>query len=63
MVSSVVGIYLALLLQFRHAVKPLVIFAAIPFGLVGALAALYVMHEPFGFTAFEERTDLAEQLV
>jgi multidrug efflux pump subunit AcrB len=48
----VVGIYLALVLQFRHAVKPLVVFAAIPFGLVGALAALYFMHEPFGFTAF-----------
>jgi AcrB/AcrD/AcrF family len=52
MISSVVGIYLALVLQFRHAVKPLVVFTAIPFGLVGALAALYIMHEPFGFTAF-----------
>ncbi len=52
MISSVIAIYLALVLQFRHALKPLIVFAAIPFGLVGALAALYVMHEPFGFTAF-----------
>jgi multidrug efflux pump subunit AcrB len=52
MISSAVAIYLALVIQFRHALKPLIVFAAIPFGLVGALAALYVMHEPFGFTAF-----------
>jgi multidrug efflux pump subunit AcrB len=52
MISSVIAIYLALVLQFRHALKPLIVFAAIPFGLVGALAALYMMREPFGFTAF-----------
>ncbi len=52
MISSVIAIYLALVIQFRHALKPLIVFAAIPFGLVGALAALYIMHEPFGFTAF-----------
>jgi len=52
MISSVIAIYLALVIQFRHALKPLIVFAAIPFGLVGALAALYVMREPFGFTAF-----------
>ncbi len=52
MISSVIGIYLALVIQFRHALKPLIVFAAIPFGLVGALAALFFMHEPFGFTAF-----------
>ncbi len=52
MISSVLAIYLALVIQFRHALKPLIVFAAIPFGLVGALAALYIMHEPFGFTAF-----------
>ena len=52
MISSVIGIYLALVFQFRHAFTPLIVFAAIPFGLAGALAALYIMGEPFGFTAF-----------
>ncbi|HMX29438.1 MAG TPA: efflux RND transporter permease subunit, partial [Blastocatellia bacterium] len=49
---SVVLIFLALVFQFKHAVKPLIVFAAIPFGMVGALAALWVMGSPFGFMAF-----------
>lgn len=49
---SVLGIYLALILQFKDVIKPLIVFAAIPFGCIGALAALFVMHEPFGFMAF-----------
>ena len=36
-VICVCAIYLALLTQFRHAVKPLIVFAAIPYGVVGAL--------------------------
>jgi multidrug efflux pump subunit AcrB len=49
---SIVAIFLALVFQFKHAVKPLIVFAAIPFGMVGALAALWVMGTPFGFMAF-----------
>src|SRR5262245_52995380 len=49
---SIVAIFLALVFQFKHAVKPLIVFAAIPFGMVGALAALWVMGSPFGFMAF-----------
>jgi multidrug efflux pump subunit AcrB len=49
---SILAIYLALMLQFRNVVKPLVVFAAIPFGCIGAFAALYLMHQPFGFMAF-----------
>jgi multidrug efflux pump subunit AcrB len=49
---SVLAIYLALVLQFKHALKPLLVFSAIPFGLVGALAALALMGAPFGFMAF-----------
>ncbi len=49
---SVVAIFLALVLQFRHAIKPLIVFAAIPFGMVGAVGALWVMGAPFGFMAF-----------
>jgi multidrug efflux pump subunit AcrB len=52
MVVSVVLIFLALVLQFKHAIKPLLVFSAIPFGLVGAFAALVLMGAPFGFMAF-----------
>ena len=52
MLISVVMIFLALVVQFRHAVKPMIVFAAIPFGMVGALFALWVMGAPFGFTGF-----------
>ena len=49
---SFLGIYLALLIQFNNAVKPLLVFAAAPYGVIGALIALSVMHTPFGFMAF-----------
>ena len=49
---SLVGIYLALLIQFNNAVKPLLVFAAAPYGVIGSLIALSVMHTPFGFMAF-----------
>jgi len=52
MAVSIVAIFLALVFQFKNAVKPLLVFAAIPYGMVGALAALYVMRTPFGFMAF-----------
>ena len=45
-------IFLALVFQFKHAVKPLLVFAAIPYGITGAVAALWVMGVPFGFMAF-----------
>jgi multidrug efflux pump subunit AcrB len=49
---SLVGIYLALLVQFKNAVKPLLVFAAVPYGAIGALIALAIMGTPFGFMAF-----------
>src|SRR5467141_3009424 len=49
---SLVGIYLALLVQFNNAVKPLLVFAAAPYGAIGALIALAIMGIPFGFMAF-----------
>jgi multidrug efflux pump subunit AcrB len=52
MLISIVLIYLALVFQFTHAVKPFIVFAAIPYGVVGALAALWAMHASFGFMAF-----------
>ncbi len=52
MLISVLAIYFALVVQFRHAVKPLIVFTAIPFGIVGGLLGLEVMGAPFGFMAF-----------
>jgi multidrug efflux pump len=49
---SVLAIYVALVLQFKNAVKPLIVFAAIPFGVVGSLVSLRLMDAPFGFMAF-----------
>jgi multidrug efflux pump subunit AcrB len=52
LVISVLSIFLALVFQFRSTTKPLVVFAAIPFGIVAALLSLRVMGAPFGFMAF-----------
>ncbi len=52
MAISIALIFLALVLQFRNAVKPFIVFAAIPYGMVGAFAALYLTGLPFGFMAF-----------
>jgi multidrug efflux pump subunit AcrB len=49
---SVIEIFLSLLIQFKNAVKPLLVFAAVPYGIVGSLIALAIMGEPFGFMAF-----------
>lgn len=49
---SVTAIFLALVIQFRNAVKPLIVFAALPFGIVAALMGLKLMGAPFGFMAF-----------
>lgn len=52
LVVSAVLIFLALVVQFRNAVKPLIVFAAIPYGVVGAVAAISLMGSPFGFMGF-----------
>ena len=49
---SATAIFLALVLQFNHAFKPVLVFSAVPYGAVGALAALWVMGASFGFMAF-----------
>ncbi|BBM03813.1 efflux RND transporter permease subunit [Microbulbifer sp. GL-2] len=46
------AIFLALVFQFNNLIKPLVVFATVPLGMVGALLALYVTGQPFGFMAF-----------
>src|SRR5262245_5895542 len=52
MATSISLIYIALVLQFKNTVKPLLVFAAIPYGLMGALIALWIMGQPFGFMGF-----------
>jgi multidrug efflux pump subunit AcrB len=52
MLISIAAIYLALVLQFRNAVKPLIVYAAIPYGVIGALVCLWIVGAPFGFMAF-----------
>ncbi len=52
MAISIALIFLALLIQFNNALKPLLVFAAAPYGVVGAVAALWIMGTPFGFMAF-----------
>jgi len=52
LIISMLGIYAALLLQFGNAVKPLLVFAATPYGVVGALLCLAITGTPFGFMAF-----------
>jgi multidrug efflux pump subunit AcrB len=52
MAASVALIYFMLLFQFDSAVKPLLVFAAIPYGVVGAVSMLAIMHQTFGFMAF-----------
>jgi multidrug efflux pump subunit AcrB len=52
MLISSAAIYLALLFQFKNAIKPLLVLAAAPYGMVGAFIALWIMGEPFGFMAF-----------
>src|SRR5581483_10005489 len=52
MAASVFLIFLALVFQFNNAIKPFLVFAAAPYGVVGAVAALWIMGTPFGFMAF-----------
>jgi len=49
---SVVLIFIALVVQFNNLVKPWLVFVAVPYGAVGAVAALWIMGAPFGFMAF-----------
>ncbi len=52
MAISSLAIFIALLFQFKNAIKPLLVLAAAPYGMIGAFLALWIMHEPFGFMAF-----------
>ena len=55
---TVFGIFAILVLQFHSFVQPLIVFAAIPFALIGALLALFITGYTFSFTAFIGLTSL-----
>ena len=46
-----VAIYGALVVQFKNLVKPLIVFAALPYGVVAALVSLVIAGAPLGFMA------------
>ncbi len=63
LVVSFVAIYLALVLQFNSATQPILIFAAVPFGVVGGLIGLLLFGSTFGFMAFLGVASLAGLII
>src|SRR4029453_3811960 len=61
--AAVLMIYLALVFQFKHAIKPFIVFAGIPFGAVGAFASLWITGKPMGFLAILGVTSLIGVIV
>lgn len=55
---ALMGIFAVLVLQFRSFQQPLIIFAAIPFAISGAIFGLYLTGYTFSFTAFVGLTSL-----
>lgn len=49
---SLGAIFLALVVQFKSATKPWVVFAALPYGAMAAVVSLVVADAPFSFMAF-----------
>jgi multidrug efflux pump subunit AcrB len=50
-IVSMLAIYLALVVQFNSLTKPLLVYAAVPFGMVGGLMGLLFFNVPLGFFA------------
>ncbi len=63
MIVSLLAIYLALVLQFNSLTKPLVVFAAVPFGMVGGLMGLLIFDVPLGFFALLGLSSLAGVII
>ena len=55
---AIMGIFAVLVLQFRSFIQPLIVFAAIPFAIIGAFLALFITGYTFSFTAFIGLTSL-----
>lgn len=63
LVVSFLAIYLALVLQFNSATQPILIYAAVPFGVVGGLIGLLIFGSTFGFMAFLGVASLAGLII
>ncbi|MGO9111305.1 MAG: efflux RND transporter permease subunit [Thermoguttaceae bacterium] len=63
LLASLAGIYLALVFQFNSVTKPLVVFAGVPFGMIGGMMGLFPFGTPFGFMAFLGVASLAGVIV
>ncbi len=63
LIVSLISIYIALVLQFESLVKPLLVFAAVPFGMVAGMLGLLLFHASFGFMAFLGIASLAGVIV
>ena len=50
-VLMLVAIFLALVVQFKSAIKPWIVFAALPYGAAAAIASLVIAGAPMGFMA------------
>ncbi|MCG8612283.1 MAG: efflux RND transporter permease subunit, partial [Pseudomonadales bacterium] len=55
---ALMGIFAVLVMQFRSFSQPVIIFAAIPFALTGAILGLWITGYTFSFTAFVGLTSL-----
>jgi len=60
---SFAAIYLALVVQFNSVTQPLLVYAAVPFGIVGGLIGLVIMGSSFGFMAFLGVASLAGLII
>jgi len=63
LVVSFVAIYLALVLQFNSVTQPILVYAAVPFGVVGGLIGLLIFGSTFGFMAFLGVASLAGLII
>jgi multidrug efflux pump subunit AcrB len=63
LIVSFVAIYLALVVQFNSVTQPLLVYAAVPFGVVGGLLGLAIMGSSFGFMAFLGVASLAGLII
>jgi multidrug efflux pump subunit AcrB len=63
LVVSFAAIYLALVVQFNSVTQPLLVYAAVPFGVVGGLIGLAIMGASFGFMAFLGVASLAGLII
>lgn len=58
MLIALLAIFAILVLEFRSFTQPLIVFTAIPLGVIGSILALFITGTSFSFTAFIGLTSL-----